>query len=146
MVKKLEHLTFTNELKVNLLQATLKENVIPVSSFDYDAEFDALTLRFIPNTPDVIVHYIDDHVGLLYQPTTKEIVGIQIEDFGHSFLPNHDAIRKVWNLSSTDSQIENVGDLQIIFERKKPQVAREVFKLTENLLEKEGFEFGNSLK
>ncbi|MBA3871585.1 MAG: hypothetical protein H0X30_20760 [Anaerolineae bacterium] len=146
MVKKLEHLTFTNELKINLLRSTIKENVIPVSSFDYDAEFDALTLRFIQDTPDVIVHYIDDHVGLLYQPETKEIVGIQIEDFGHSFLPHHDAIRKVWNLTSTDSRIENVGDLQIIFERKKPQIAREVFKLTENLLEKQGFEFGDFLK
>ena len=136
---------FTNELKVNLLRSSLKENVIPILSFDYDAEFDALTLRFIQNTPDVIVHYIDNHVGLLYQPDSKEIVGVQIEDFAHSFLPNHDAIRKVWNLNSTDSRIENVGDLQIIFERKKPQVAREVFKLTENLLEKEGFEFGNTL-
>ena len=144
MDKKLEHLTFTSELKTTLLHSYTDDEK-PRALVSYDADFDALIILLAP-TKDTIVHYInDDHVALLYEADTKEIVGIQIEDFVYSFLPKHDSVDQIWRLSESDAKVENVGDLILAFERKTPQIAHEVFKATAELLGREGLELGGTL-
>ncbi len=140
---RLEHLTFTSELKTSLLETLVKTNKIQLW-VRYDDDFDALVIRFVPDA-ETIVHYLDDHVALLYQPTSKEIVGMQIEDFVHSFLPLHDTVQKVWRLSDADAKIETMGDLILAFERKTPEVAREVVKAAEDVLHREGVELNGVL-
>jgi hypothetical protein len=137
MDSKLEDLTLTSELKTTLLDTLIREKKAH-PSMSYDPDFDALIVSFAPDS-EAIVHYInDEHVALLYQPDTKEIVGIQIEDFALSFLQHHGMLENVWRLSESDAKIENMGDLILAFERKSPQVAREVFRSTDDILVKQG--------
>lgn len=140
----LEHLTFTSELKTSLLKSLAQKNQIQLL-LKYDREFDALMLLWVSPDIESIVHYIDDQVALLYQSETKEIVGMQIEDFEHSFLPRHDTVQRVWRLSEADAKIEDLGDLIFAIERKKPGVAREIFKATEDLLGNEGVELSDAI-
>ncbi|MBZ0283491.1 MAG: hypothetical protein K8L97_22335 [Anaerolineae bacterium] len=139
----LEHFTFTNELRTTLLQSRAKQGGLQVS-IKYDPRFDALRIYFLPQM-DCIVHYIDDYVGLLYQPETKEIIGMHIEDFVHSFLAQHGTVESAWRLSESDSRNESLAELAVVFERKTSQLTREIVKSTEDLLEKEGLELGDVL-
>src|ERR1700730_1814722 len=86
---------------------------------------------------ETVVHYVDDHVALLYRADDLEIVGLQVEDFQHSFVPSHANVQRVWRLSDTGAKLENVGDMILVveaFERKKMTVAREVAKAAEPLV------------
>jgi hypothetical protein len=95
--------------------------------FHYDDVFDAVTILTVPPETETVVHYVDDQVALLYMPDTLEIVGLQIEDFEHSFLPRHDRVRRVWRLSdATDFNLENVGDIVFAAEGKSREVTREI--------------------
>ena len=99
--------------------------------FLYDKEFDALMLMFLnPEESDAVVYYVDDYVALLYNPENKEIVGIQIESFQKSFLRRHKNVAKVWQFRKAISEEapEDFGDLIIEFEKRKPELAREVIK------------------
>jgi len=125
----IDRLIPTKELKVTRLAGERHPPMLY-----YDRDFDALMILAISPDTETVVHYIDDHVALLYEPETLEIVGLQIEDFKSGFLPKHENVRRVWRLSEANKNLEDVGDLIITFERLKPQVAREVVQVTKNLL------------
>ncbi len=103
----------------------------------YDAQFDALMLLFDSPMKENIVHYVDKFVGLLYEPKSKEIIGLQIESFKKHFLPKHDEIQRVWKLSESGTA-RDVGDMILIIEQFKPKLAHEVFKASHELLKHEG--------
>ncbi|HLY25588.1 MAG TPA: hypothetical protein VKQ72_04570 [Aggregatilineales bacterium] len=140
----LERLVKTSDLKTGFL-ADAAKNKRKSLDIDYDARFDALMLLLVPPETDTIVHYVDDHVALLYRPDDLEIVGIQVEDFERSFLPQHEAVSKVWRLSDSKTDLNDLGDLIVIFDRIKPQVAREVVKATEDILGEPGVELAAAL-
>ena len=100
----------------------------------YDPVSDILLLTIVPPTTESVVHYIDDHVALLYEPESLEVVGFQVEAFEHSFMPEHETLRAVWRLSDANVTLENIGDLIMVFERKKQIVAQELKNITRNLL------------
>ena len=50
-------------------------------NFYYNEQVDSFTLLIVSQKIKKIVHYIDEHVALLYDPETKEIVGVRIESF-----------------------------------------------------------------
>lgn len=102
--------------------------------FRYDKRFDALLILLVSPEVETVVHYVDEHVGLLYTPDDFEIVGIQVEAFERSFLPNHAAANQVWRLSDSCDELEDFGDLVLAFERKKPEIAREVARAAESIL------------
>jgi hypothetical protein len=104
----------------------------------YDHAFDAVIVQFVPLEVETVVHYMDDHVGLLYRADDLEVVGIHVENFELSFLPKHDTVRRVWRLSDSGGALANYGDITLIIERMKPQIAREVVKATEGLLGEPG--------
>lgn len=135
---RLEHLTFTNELKTSLLNELAKLGGIK-PQVNYDKLFDSITIRFVPDRVG-IVHYIDNNVALLFEPDDKQIVGMQIDDFVSDFIPRHAALEKVWKLSETDARLGDLGELMFMVERRKTATAKEVVKATEDLLEHEGVE------
>lgn len=118
----------------------LKRKIQPV--VNYDSVFDALILLFVPIETETVVHYIDSNVGLLYVPETLEIVGLQIEDFEYDFIPRHEEVRKVWRLSDSDvpKNLGDLGELIFVVDKRKKEVAKEVFRSTETLLSDSGLE------
>jgi len=79
-----ERLVDTASLKTTKLAKYVEQGQF--TFMRYDAYSDNLMLTFVPNTIETVVHYIDDHVALLYRPDTKEVVGFQVEAFLHSFV------------------------------------------------------------
>lgn len=97
---------------------------------DYDAVDDTLFVFFGERPAEVVVHYLDDYIGLLYDPTSFEVVGIQIEAFEHSYVPIHGLSSK-WNLNDNDRRsLKSTGDLVQASERKVRDVTKEVKRIT----------------
>jgi hypothetical protein len=130
---KTKNLVSTEDLRTTLIEQLAKEG--RQSLFvKYDSAFDALIVLIVSPELETVVHYVDDHVALLYLPDTLEIVGLQVEDFEHSFVPQHEALSRLWRLSDTGIKLDNFGDMILAVEKIRPAVAREVVKATEAIL------------
>jgi hypothetical protein len=88
---------------------------------------------FVSPETDTAVHYVDKNVALIFNIESKEVVGIQVEDFEKVFLPVHAALNRAWRLSNIigSKQIQDFGEIAIVFEEAKPIIAREVIKASE---------------
>jgi hypothetical protein len=119
----------TSELKTNRLAQIATGESSGTASVSYDNDFDALVLMAFEPESDLIAHYVDEHVALLYEEASMEIAGIQVENFERSFIPKHTELRKAWALSDALGQkFDNLGDMMLAVERSKPEVAREVIR------------------
>jgi hypothetical protein len=128
-----KHLVSTENLRTTLIEQLAKEG--RQSLFvKYDSAFDALIVLVVSPELETVVHYVDDHVALLYLPDTLEIVGLQVEDFEYSFVPQHEALSRLWRLSDTGIKLDNFGDMILAVEKIRPAVAREVVKATEAIV------------
>jgi hypothetical protein len=103
--------------------------------FRYDPDFDALMILAVSPDTETVVHYIDDHVGLLYDPDTLRVVGIQVEGFRRSFLPKHAAVQRAWRLTQPCEKIRDFGDLNMVYESQKPAIANEILGVTREMLQ-----------
>lgn len=137
---EIKQLVSTADLKTTLLSKLAAEKSRH-TYVKYDDVFDALMLLVVSPEHETVVHYVDDHVALLYLPDSLEIVGLQIEDFEYSFVPEHEAVSKVWRLSTSGVKLESLGDMILAVEKAKPEVAREVVKATESVLGEPAAEF-----
>lgn len=128
----IERLVPTNVLKTTFLSnlSTRKASLF----FNYDDEMDVLMLLVASPETETIVHFVDEHVALLYMPESLDIVGLQIDEFESSFVPMYESLQKVWRLSDTDVPKGNVWDLKLIVEEQELTVALEVVKATEPVL------------
>lgn len=88
----------------------------------------------------IIVHYVDDHVSLLYRLSDKEIVGLKIEAFEKSFLPKYAELERVWKLSDTDVKLEDFADLQLAVQQQQWPIAQQISKVTEPIIKKQGIQ------
>lgn len=124
----IEPLVETKNLQISKLMTAIKLDLPPYIL--YDRESDELMLMFV--SPDImtVVHYVDEHVGLLYEPDTMEIVGFQVEDFEYSFLPAHASIQRAWSLRDTGVDLKDVADLMTIFEQHKREMGHEMMNYT----------------
>lgn len=139
-MNEIERLISTEELKTNLLVQFAETK--PHLFFYYDDLVDELLLSLVSPEKETVVHYIDDHVALLYESDTLEVVGLQVEDFESSFVPRYSAVEKVWRLSDCVELGEgNVWDLNLAVQKMQPIVAREVVKASETLLGEKAVEF-----
>ena len=129
----IQRLMETKNLRTTLLQK-LDEGTGGLAFFNYDEDIDILLFLIVPPTTETIAHYVDEHVALLYQPEDREVVGLQVEDFRETFLPKYADVRRAWRLSDATKEFEDLGDLVIAVRRQEPMVAREVVKVTEDLL------------
>jgi hypothetical protein len=100
----------------------------------YDERADLFMLLFISPEQETVVFYADSHVGLLINPETLEVVGLQVEAFKKRFLQEHDSLEREWRLSETGLDMKDFGDLMLRFENRKRRVAREVIRATEYVL------------
>lgn len=132
----IEPLISINELKVTKLKEFFASKKQP-PLVHYDDDFDAFTILIAPICTLTAVYPVDDQVGLLYQADTLEIVGLQIEAFEHSFIPQRASVRKVWRLSDAceDLSLEDVGDMILAVEKRTSEVVREVARATEPILQ-----------
>jgi len=126
----LDSLISTDQLKTTLLKTFQPGNQHPL--------FDALMILLVPPETETVVHYVDQHVGLLYTPDNLEIVGLQVEAFERSFLSQHDTVRRVWRLS-------DAGDIILAFQKVTPKVAQEVARAAEKVLGKTGQELARAV-
>ena len=135
-MNQIERLVTTTSLKTELLAGHIDRGQ---SLFmRYDKLSDDLILTIVPNTVETVVHYIDDHVALLYTAENMEVVGFQVEAFTHSFISNHSTLESAWKLSDSDARLSDVDDLIVVFERKKQVVARELKQIADNTLGRYG--------
>lgn len=139
----IEPLISLNELKTNLL-ARAKMRVLP-PVVHYDRLSDTLILQIVPLDVETVVYYVDNQVGLIYQAADLEIVGIQVDDFERSFLPQHDKVQRVWKLRDSGVTLNNFGDMILRVEEAKPKVAREVVRAAEDLLGEPGAELAAAM-
>jgi len=144
---RIKRLVSTDKLKTTRWKKMAEGKQRPQWFSHYDDEFDALLLLIVPPTVETVVHYIDDHVALVYEHKSREVVGLQIEDFEHSFLPQHAAVERVWRLSDAGVKLEDFGDLTLavktlerLRDRLEHDVAREVVEASVPLVSELGID------
>lgn len=129
------------ELKTNHLKEIAEGKRFRHLFINYDPDFDSLLILTVSPDVETVIHYIDDqHVALVYDSNSLEIVGLQIEDFEYSFLQKHAGVAKVWRLSDSVkiSDLKDFGDLLVKVENNKPAIAREVFLASEEIFAHQG--------
>jgi len=127
----------TRELKTDRFLRVLKGENRP-AIFHYDPELDTLMLLVVSPENETVVHPINDMIGLLYDPGTLEVVGVQVEDFESSFMAAHEPIRAQWRLNSLEPAPQDVGDLIVMTQEREPRIAREVVRVTAGVLAEVG--------
>ena len=135
-MSNIERLVRTSDLKLSKLKKLSEERQYQSASVDYDPDFDALVIFFENYQERYIVHPIDEHVSLLYEPDTKEVVGIQVEAFERSFIRRYAKVEKAWRLSENCAEYAHgdLGDIFIILQKRQPEVAKEVGEIANHLL------------
>ena len=133
----IERLIDTRELRTSLWTETVEEDGSKTSIY-YNNRVDSLTLLIVPRNTPKRVHYIDEHVALLYLPDNKEVIGLRVEAFRRSFLPKYAELQKAWSLRDTGVELRDFGDLTIAIRRKEPLVAQEISRITGRLARKKG--------
>lgn len=89
MPTTIERLIKTEDLKLTKLLTTAGSGCSICMCYDETA--DTLILMISPPSVLTIVHYLDEHVALLYEPDSLEVVGCQVKAFQHSFLKERNA-------------------------------------------------------
>lgn len=116
-----------HELKTDLLSSLINDASMQPQLF-YGADADILRITFTTTSGPLVVHYVDEFVGFLYQADTMEIVGFHIEDFEAAFMPKYSQLETAWQ--EPTPEIRDFGDVIAAFEREKPKVVKEVVKAT----------------
>ena len=127
----LKQLVDTKELKMNVIQSLIEGKANYFTR--YDDQLDTLYILFTAPDTETIVHYIDDHLALLYLPGKKEVVGLQVEDF-KQFAKKNNAVEKAWHISMNCDHFKNMGNLYTFKDKQERKVIREVAKLTQEYI------------
>jgi hypothetical protein len=129
-----KQLISANDLKTDRLSQAGKSSVQRPFSIRYHDRLDALIVFLVPSEHDAVVFYLDEHVGLLCDSETLEIVGLQVEAFERSFLPKYAGLSRAWRLSDQGTEFENFGQLTLRVQSMEPDVAREVVEASKPFL------------
>jgi hypothetical protein len=131
----------TNELATNRLTSARPRGAARrIYEFHYDDLTDAVMILLVQPQEAVVVHYLDDHVGFLYEEDSLEIVGLRIDAFEKVFLPANQAIQRLW-LNIHSDELKDFGQLTIMLERTQPEVVKAVVRATRSLLGPPGAKF-----
>jgi hypothetical protein len=138
MDARIKNLVNTHSLKMNLWTKAAHQHAKPY--FYADPRLDVIMVMIVdPRTPK-ITHFVDEHVALLYEENTREVIGFRIESFGKSFLPQYASLQMVWKFSDVSKDFTNVGDLHISARQHDIQMANELTKVARPILAKAGME------
>jgi uncharacterized protein YuzE len=90
-----------SDLQTTLLKDYINGKLSP-STVRYDPSFDAFTILFTDPSVETTVFYLDDHIALLYNHETDQVVGVQVEGFVRYFLPRHAELMQDLQISRCD--------------------------------------------
>ena len=122
-------------LKLSLLNEFVTNPTTAAYSVDYDDDFDALYVMLLDCQKETVTYYINDYLALLFEPSTKDVVGIQIESFRKSFLKQYSKLQKAWKVNENkENRINDLGDIFLIRKKQEPAIAQEVAKIAEGLI------------
>lgn len=138
MDARIKKLVDTNSLKMNLWKKAAREHVKPY--FYANPRLDVVMVLIVDPREPKITHFVDEHVALLYQENTREVIGFRIEGFEKSFLPQYASLQKVWKLSDIRKDLADVGDLHITARQHDIQMATELTKVTRPIFARAGME------
>ena len=122
----LKQIVDTKDLNMNFIQSFIEGNVNYFTR--YDDELDTFYILFTAPNTETIVHYIDDHLALLYLPGKKEVVGVQVEDF-KQFAKKNNAVETAWHISTNCDHMKTMENLYSLKEKQEKKVIREVAKV-----------------
>lgn len=137
----IERLVETTELKTSKWKEIIAEEGF-TPELKYNDRTDSLMLLLVSRSTPTVVHYIDDHVALLYTPQDREVVGLRVESFQKSFLPKYADLQAEWRLSDK-CKLEDFGDLIIAvqtYKKREPIIARRISEITHQIVEQRGLE------
>ena len=126
----------TRNLITRLWNDAAQRNVTP--SIYYDSVTDIVLLLIVDRKVSRVVHYLDEHVALLYHPDSKEIIGLQIEAFEKGFLPLYGELQKTWRLSDNCKDLHNLGDMVITVRKQEEVMARQITRIAVPVAAKAG--------
>jgi hypothetical protein len=126
----LERLVSTDQLKTTLLAEMVRGEREGQAYTRYNSVFDALMILVVPPDTATVVHYLNDHMALLYRPDDYEIVGEQIEAFEHSYLPANTRLEQSWQ-EVRPLYLQQWFDLTSI----APRIAQAIARLTGDPIE-----------
>ena len=78
-----------DELKTSFLEQCAKQGAEMLVYMDYDPLVDIWIIRFDWSSEETVVHYLNEYVGLIYYADSRQIIGIQVENFESGVLNNH---------------------------------------------------------
>lgn len=113
------------------------------SNVHYDKVLDTLFIMLVSPEIETVVHYIDDFVGLVYDPRNLEVVGVQIEGF-KEFAQKHQSVEKAWEIKLDCNQVDDLGDLYSVKDQKEKIFVREVAKVAEKSYSYHDHEMANA--
>lgn len=125
----LTQLVDTKDLNMNIIKSFIEGRVNYFTR--YDDELDTFYILFTAPNTETIVHYIDDHLALLYLPGEKEVVGVQVEDF-KQFAKKYNAVEKAWHISTNCDHMKTMENLYALKDKQEKKVIREVAKVTKD--------------
>jgi len=105
----------------------------------YDAVIDAFYLMVAPPATETAVYHLDDQIGLIFEPETREVVGFQIEAFQRVFAGKHAALME--SLAAEES-----ANVFTAMTRQKPLIVRNIVTASAPALKKRNITISNDLK
>lgn len=88
------------------------KKLIPSAEVDFDEYADILRIILLPGCSKAVVHYLDENMGLLYDPNSLMVVGFHIEGFTCSFLKKNPSIAKSWTNTKQITSSKNIYELR----------------------------------
>jgi hypothetical protein len=88
------------------------KKLIPSAEIDFDEYADILRIYLLPGCNETVVLYLDENMGLLYDPDTLIVVGFHIEGFTNSFLKKNPNIANSWTNTIQTTPSKNLFQLR----------------------------------
>lgn len=97
---------------LNYENLKILKKLIPSAEVDFDEFADILRIYLLPGCSETVVHYLDENMGLLYDPNTLMVVGFHIEGFTCSFLKKNPSIAKSWTNTKQSTTSKNIFEMR----------------------------------
>lgn len=97
---------------------------------DYDREIDTLFLDLDAPKGPRTTRYIADGVHIVYDPTTREVVGFRVEYWRQVFLRLHSDLRWPWTLYRLACRMSQLCNAFGLAARDREQIVKKVQEYT----------------
>ena len=113
------------------LQMTfVKRQSTTQARLDYDRAIDTLFLDLGVSKGPCTTRYVADGVHIVYDLTTKEIVGFRVEDWRQVFLRLHSDLRWPWTLYRLTCWFSQLCNVLGLFVHDQEQIVKKIQEYT----------------